>query len=272
MIGDFEVTSLSDGTIKLPIALLLQGNKEDIKALLNRSFLGEEVETSINAYLINTGPKLILVDTGRGAIGNVLNSLQSAGYQPDQIDEIYLTHMHSDHVGGLAAKTQRVFLNATVYAAKTEADHWLSDNNIEAAPDNARRFYLAARASITPYIEAGKFQTFEGNSTFMPGITAEPSPGQTLVLWGDIIHAAAVQFENPSVTISFDSDNKTAAKSREQLLAEAAKNDWLIGGAHLSFSGFGHVQKKQGQRLHLHPPKLLYLEIAVWPDLLKKYL
>lgn len=264
MVGDFEITALSDGVNKRLVEQqlqLLRGNKEKIKDLLVRAYPDGQLESAVNAFLINTGSKLALVDAGNGSMGsptmgNVINNLRAAGYQPEDIDEIYLTHMHADHVGGLVVGAERAFPNATVYANQVEADHWLSDSKLNAAPADTKRFYQSAKTAITPYINAGRFKTFEGNVQLMPGIRAEAlfghtpghtayfieSKGKTLVLWGDIIHVAAVQFADPSVTISFDSDETEAAKTRQQILTQAAKNDWLIGGAHLSFPGLGHVR------------------------------
>lgn len=279
MVGDFEVTVLSDGTNKRLVEQqlqLLQGDKEQIKELLVSSYPDGQIETTVNAFLINTGLKLVLVDAGNGrmgspTMGNVMNNLVAAGYQPESIDEIYLTHMHADHVGGLVAGADRAFPNATVYANAIETEYWMSDSNMDAAPADAKRTYQAAKAAIIPYINAGRFKTFEGNTRLTPGIRAETtfghtpghiayfieSKGETLVLWGDIIHVAAVQFEDPTVTISYDSDKAEAAKTRQQILTEAAKNDWLIGGAHLSFPGIGHVRTKHDDGyilLPLDPP------------------
>jgi glyoxylase-like metal-dependent hydrolase (beta-lactamase superfamily II) len=114
MLGDFEVTALSDGTVKLPVRdLLTRTTPARVDAALKRSFLANPVETSVNAYLINTGSKLVLVDTGAaGLFGPTLGSLQAnlkaAGYQPEQVDEIYITHMHPDHVGGLVGRRPRL--------------------------------------------------------------------------------------------------------------------------------------------------------------------
>jgi len=268
-VGAFEVTALSDGINMRPVAQLLQllqGDRAEVEAVLNRSYPEGQIPSSTNAFLVNTGAKLVLVDAGNGsmgspAMGNVVNNLRAAGCQPERIDEIFLTHMHGDHVGGLVAKAERVFPNATVYANKTEAEYWLSDGNMNAAPDAAKRTFLAAKAALTPYINAGKFKTFEGNTGLIPGIRTEEafghtpghtmyvieSKGETLVLWGDIMHAAAVQFENPSVAISYDSDPVEAVKSRQQILADAAKNGWLIGGVHLLFPGFGNVRANDGK-------------------------
>jgi glyoxylase-like metal-dependent hydrolase (beta-lactamase superfamily II) len=261
MVGDYEVTALSDGTNMMPAVQLLQGNKDKIKALLGKNYLDETVETSINAFLINTGSKLVLVDTGIGkmgtpAEGKLVDNLRATGYQPEQVDEILLTHLHNDHVAGLVANSERVFKNATVYANKLDVDYWLSDSNMNAAPAEYKSFYQIARDGITPYINAGKFQTFEGNMSFLPGISGQEavghtpghtmylveSKGQKLLLMGDVIHVAAVQFEDPLVTIAYDVDSAKAAAARKEVLDEVAKSGLLIGGAHLSFPGFGHVQ------------------------------
>jgi glyoxylase-like metal-dependent hydrolase (beta-lactamase superfamily II) len=268
MVGDFEVILLSDGVNKRLVEQQLQllyGNKEKMTDMLARAYPDGQMESTVNAFLINTGAKLVLVDTGNGkmgssSMGNVIHNLRAAGYQPEKIDEVYLTHMHGDHIGGLVSGEECVFPNATVYAQKREAEYWLSDSNLNAAPANAKRGFQAAKTILTPYINSGKFKTFEGNVQLSPGIRAEAlfghtpghtayfveSKGQTLVLWGDIIHVAAVQFEDPSVTIAYDSDKAEAAKTRQQILSEAANNHWLIGGAHIEFPGLGYVQTNGG--------------------------
>ena len=265
MVGDFEVIMLSDGINQRPVvqqSQLLQGNREKIKDVLERAYPDGQIEGTVNAFLVNTGSKLVLIDTGNGkmgspTMGNVIDNLRAAGYQPEQIDEIYLTHMHGDHVGGLVSGMERVFANATVYANQREADYWLGDGNRDAA----KRTFQAVKETITPYIRAGMFKTFEGNIQLTSGIRAEAlfghtpghtayvieSKGTTLVLWGDIIHVAAVQFEDPSITIAYDSDKDEAATARQQILAEAVKNNWLIGGAHIAYPGIGHVQVNGGE-------------------------
>ena len=125
MVGDFEVTAISDGTVKLPMLKLMNNQPpEKIAEALKRGFLTEMVETSVNTYLINTGSKLVLVDTGAAGLfgptlGNLLANLKAAGYQPEQVDEIYITHMHPDHVGGLMAQGSIAFPNATLRDRKS---------------------------------------------------------------------------------------------------------------------------------------------------------
>ena len=263
MLGDFEITVLSDGTVQLPVdKLLTNTSSEKTRQALQQYHLHSPLETSVNGYLINTGNKLVLIDAGAGSLfgptlGKLRSNLQAAGYTPEQIDEIYITHMHADHVGGLMDGAKMAFPNALVRADRHDADYWLSQANMDQAPTDMKGFFQGAMASINPYIQAGHFKTFEGSTELLPGIRAVPayghtaghsiyrieSRGQTLVLWGDLIHVAAVQFEHPAVTIQFDSDSKAAAKARLAAFTHAAQAGTLIGAAHLSFPGLGYLRK-----------------------------
>jgi glyoxylase-like metal-dependent hydrolase (beta-lactamase superfamily II) len=262
MLGDFEVTALSDGTVALPVDKLLTNTTaaKSTKALA-RSFLKAPLDTSVNGYLINTGTQLILIDSGAAGLfgptlGNLVANLKAAGYQPEQVDEIYITHMHADHVGGLMNGDKLAFPNATVRADQHDADFWLSQANLDKAPADAKGFFQGAMASLNPYVAAGKFKAFDGDTELVPGIKAVAahghtpghsiykveSQGQTLVLWGDLMHVAAVQFGDPSVTIQFDTDSKNAAIQRKRAYAEAAKQGYMVGSAHISFPGLGHLR------------------------------
>ena len=262
MLGDFEVTALSDGTAALEVGKLLTNTTPaKVKKALARAFLKDPVETSVNSYLINTGAKLVLVDAGTAnlfgpTLGKLAANLKAAGYQPEQVDEVYLTHLHPDHVGGLVDGGKIAFANAIVRADKREADFWLSQSNMDAAPKDAKGFFQGAMASLNPYVAAGKFKPFDGDTELAPGISAHASYGHTkghttyvieskgekLALWGDLMHVAAVQFPAPAVTIQFDTDSKAAARQRKKAYANAAKGGYWIAAAHISFPGIGHVR------------------------------
>ena len=139
MLGSFEVTALSDGVIRLPAdKLLLNTTPQQIAAGLAERHQSLPVVTSVNAYLINTGDKLVMIDSGAGQLlgdgpGKLVDNLRAAGYQPEQVDEIYLTHMHPDHLGGLTHDGKAVFPNAVVRAASRDADFWLSADQLKRA-------------------------------------------------------------------------------------------------------------------------------------------
>ncbi|MEO5764667.1 MAG: MBL fold metallo-hydrolase [Casimicrobiaceae bacterium] len=262
MLGDFEVTAVSDGTVDLEVAKLLTRTTPALaKQALRRAFLDDPVETSVNAYLVNTGAKLVLIDAGAGklfgpTLGGLVASLKAAGYQPEQVDEIYVTHMHSDHVGGLAEGGKAVFPNAVVRADRRDADFWLSQKTLDAAAKDDKGFIEGAMASLKPHVDAERFKTFDGDTELVPGVKAlaarghtpghaiyaVESKGQKLVLWGDLMHVAAVQFPDPAVTIKFDTDSKAAAAQRQKAYADAAKNRYWVAAAHLPFPGIGHLR------------------------------
>ena len=264
MLGDFEITALSDGTVGLPVDKLLTNTTPgQVGKALAASFVKAPLETSVNAYLVNTGAKLVLVDTGAAGLfgptlGKLLVNLKAAGYTPEQVDAVVITHMHADHVGGLMAGDKLAFPNATVHADKHDADYWLSQANLDKAPADAKDFFKGAMASLNPYVQAGKFKPFDGDTELVPGVRAKAarghtpghtvyvaeSKGQKLVFWGDLMHVAAVQFAQPSVTIQFDTDSKAAAVQRKKAYADAAKSGHWVAASHLAFPGIGHLRSE----------------------------
>jgi glyoxylase-like metal-dependent hydrolase (beta-lactamase superfamily II) len=261
-LGSFEVTAVSDGTVKLPVDQLLTNIKPTtLEQLLARSYLKAPVETSVNGYLVNTGNKLVLIDTGAAGLfgptlGKLLANLKASGYKPEQVDEIYITHMHPDHVGGLMEGGKMAFPNAVVRAHVKEGGFWLSETNLAQAPADAKGFFQGAMASLNPYVAAGKLKPFDGETELVPGIRAIPATGHTpghtvyaveseghrLVVWGDLMHVAAVQFVQPAVTIAFDVDSKAAAPQRIKHYADAAKKGYFVAVAHVSFPGIGQLR------------------------------
>ena len=279
MLGDFEITALSDGTHPFPVhkvlsktslsdgetLLLDQSTPGETDALLAESRLAVPVAGSINAFLINTGSGLILVDSGAGSLygdccGRLIENMRSSGYAPEQVDEIYLTHLHADHVGGIAPNGKMAFPNAVLRVSQADADYWLKDANEAAAPALLTSMFEGDKASLKPYIDAGRFKPFAYGAELSPGITPIASPGHTpghsfyavesrgekLLLWGDVVHVAPVQFPDPAVTVTYDSDAGMAESERLAIFADAAQKGYWIGAAHISFPGLGHVNAKDG--------------------------
>lgn len=263
-LGDFTVTALSDGTLPIPTLNLLQNAKPgEVKKLLNQAFQTTDVDESVNAFLIKADNRFILVDAGTGLLfGPSLNkleySLKGAGVSPAQISDILITHIHTDHTGGLMDGTRMVFPNATLHMDKRELAYWLSPANRDRAAASDKHYFDEAVSKVKPYADAGKVQVFDGATTLFPGIRSVPSPGHTpghsfyqlqskgekLLFWGDLVHVADVQMHDPAVTIAFDVDPKQAALTRKKTLADAAAGRYWIAGAHMTFPGIGHLSKE----------------------------
>src|SRR5229473_2228618 len=226
-VGDLEVTSLFDGGGQFEIGWL-SGTKTVMADIANT--LQEQphfLDAADWGFLVNNGKQVILVDAGAGewwgggAFGRLGASLRSAGYTPEQVDLVVITHMHSDHIGGLSTRDgKRLFPNAELYVAKAEADFWLSHE-------------IAEGIKIVP---------LPGHT---PGHTGYEfsSKGQKILFWGDIIHAASAQLKHPEVSAVFDIDPAAAVATRANLLPVLAKEDVLIGSPHLPFPGLGRLHR-----------------------------
>ena len=276
-LGKVEVTVLSDGIIPLPTDQLLTHIKP---ALVDRelaaSFIKEPYPTSVNCFLLNFGSRLVLIDTGGGTtlgptLSHLMTNLRASGYEPDQVDDILLTHMHMDHEGGLASNGVRAFPNAILHADEREAKYWLNPEDEKRASDNASmhrsdqqaQFVLnnfkETRKSIQPYLDAARVKWFHGEEEVLPGIRAISAQGHTpghtmfsvvsdgarILFWGDIVHVAEVQLTRPQTTIIFDNDATRARTERLKVLKEVGSQGDLIAGSHLTFPGLGHLRWSQ---------------------------
>ncbi|MGL4620503.1 MBL fold metallo-hydrolase [Chroococcidiopsis sp.] len=261
-LGDFTITALSDGTLPQDLHTVLSNtNPAQTDRLLQKSFLTNPVEASINAFLIDTGDRQVLVDTGAGSFfgpklgGKLQASLKTAGYTPSEIDAILLTHIHSDHSGGLVDAGQLVFPTATIYVSKPEVDFWFDRANAKRSNVDEKYFDEAAK-TVKPYLNAGKLKSFSGETTILPGITTHPTPGHTpghssyvatskgesIEFWGDIVHFASVQLPKPEITVAYDVDRDAAAAQRKKQFARVEASRLLVAGAHLPFPGVGHLR------------------------------
>jgi glyoxylase-like metal-dependent hydrolase (beta-lactamase superfamily II) len=262
-IGSVEVTALSDGTVALPLAKLYTNTTEEhAQSALTDAFLPDIIPTSVNAFLINTGERLVLIDAGTGAylgtsLGKLVANIEASGYKTHDIDDVVLTHIHTDHSGGLVSNGKRTFSNATLRVSEREAKFWLSADNAKAATGIVKQHFAEADQCVTPYVKAGKFETFADNAAPVPGlgsilyaghtpghsaITLE-SEGQKIVFWGDITHGDMLQFDEPGVAIEFDIDQKAAVATRDLAFRQAVDGKYLVAGAHIAFPGIGHVRQ-----------------------------
>lgn len=218
----------------------------------------------MNAFVVRIGSHLVLIDSGSAdcfgpTMGRMLDNLKAAGFKPEDIDTVLLTHLHPDHACGITTPDGKAaFPNATVWASSKDAGFWLDSASGARLPADQRSFVKMAQDAVAPYASTGRFKTFEDGDAIVPGISVVPSNGHTpghssylvssgaekLLVWGDIVHFHAVQLPHPEVTIEVDVEPAGAVASRKRILAETARNKWLVAAAHHPFPGLGHVRSE----------------------------
>lgn len=188
--------------------------------------------------------------------GNVVSNIKYAGYSPAQIDDVYITHLHPDYIGGLVENNRAVFTGATVWVDKKEADYWLNDKNKAQETAVNQPFFAQAQQALAPYSKNGKVK-FYSQPSLNNGVTVLSSPGHTpghvfykitrrnnsLFIVGDILHVGDVQFENPGVAIRFDTDPQKATETRLRDFHQFMLEGDAIAAAHLPFPGVGYILK-----------------------------
>lgn len=269
--GQTQITALLDGTNFISPSLFKGLSEQQIHESLKKYYADQAkgVQTSINAFLVNTGHSLVLVDSGAASclgshLGSVLSNLKASGYQPEQVDSILLTHLHPDHVCGISQNGVANFPNATVYVSATEANYWLSPEQLNKIPKEKQAGYLATvekiKQAIAPYQAKQRFKTYKFGDQIQ-GFKVINSNGHTLghtsyelkttnetiVFVGDIVHSHSIQFDHPETSIAYDADPKQAVATRLKLFAEFAKHGETIAAPHLPFPGIGHIYSADGK-------------------------
>ncbi len=259
-VGEALVTALNDGQFVLPPEILLGITPEEREALLRAGGRRPPFHTAVNTFLLQWSGRTVLVDAGIGKLfgdagGRLPGNMRAAGVAPDDVTDIVLTHLHSDHVGGLLDDSGApAFPNAALWVAETEAAFWESDANKAAAPEARRDTFDMARRVLAQY--AARLHRF-AYGEIMPGLVAESMPGHTpghtgfmltsggeqLLIWADVFHVPAVQAARPDVGTGFDTDPAQATATRRTVLERAVTEDLLVTGMHMAFPGFARISR-----------------------------
>lgn len=254
-VGKFKVVALFDGYVDLHLQNIVKGDSQFEHPYLQATSPNDVIQIPINVYLVDMGSRVVLVDVGLAGYegsqsGLLLQALQKAGYEPDQITDILITHLDPDHVAGLLTKDgQKAFKNAWLYVSKQDLAYWVYEQQLY--PQLSQ---LMAKL-IVPY----KLQTFLPNQKLFDGVSVYSMPGHTpghsgflfesdgqkLLFWGDVVHIHELQFSHPGISLTDDSDSAQAIETRKNLFEKASSESILVAGAHIPYPGIGWVRKTE---------------------------
>jgi glyoxylase-like metal-dependent hydrolase (beta-lactamase superfamily II) len=262
-IGNYELTALSDGLWERPIddKFVRNADPAEVRKVMTDGFLPatDKLPIPFTALLVNTGSKLVLIDTGSGGqmaatAGTFNANLAAAGVAPVQIDIILISHFHPDHINGIKTKDdERYFPNAEIKVPQGEWDFWMDESLLgRAAPEikgyvlNARRIFRNIAKDVT---------RFAPGAELAPGISAIGATGHTpghsafsvaagndsVLVLSDTSNHPKLFVRHPEWQPVLDMDGEAAVATRRTLLDRAASDRMLVQGYHFPFPGSGHI-------------------------------
>lgn len=250
IVGDFSVIPVQDDTGEMSASLFKTGDSTVIKTYMPKG----KIPSTTNLFVVKSPKNTVLIDAGAGPGTTLAKKLKMLGIAVDDINMVLITHGHFDHVGGLATDGKPTFPNAKIMMAEKERVLY-EDSSIARLPQEYQRYYVPANQVLKIY--GAKVSTFIPGNTICEGITSFDlkghtagqsgffieSRGQRLLIAGDFLHIAAVQFPHPEYSLVYDSDVDQAAKTRQLLFEKAATEKFPVAGVHIAFPGIGNIRK-----------------------------
>ena len=263
-IGSMELTAIYDGVWYRPIdeKFIRNANYGDVQRAMSDAFMpAEQLATPFTTLLVNTGKKLILLDTGTGGqvastAGSFGANLIAAGIDPKTIDQIVISHFHPDHINGIKTKDNGlIFPNAEILVPEAEWAFWSDDANMRAASDGLKTVFHNVRRIFTDI--AKDVTRYRPGKVVAPGVEMVDAPGHTpghtvfalqsgndsMLVLSDTTQHPALFARNPEWQPQFDIDGATAVTTRKKLLDRAAADRMLVTGYHFPFPACGHIVK-----------------------------
>jgi glyoxylase-like metal-dependent hydrolase (beta-lactamase superfamily II) len=276
-VGTYECTSINDGarTFPMPDKFVANASKDDALAAADAAYMPKGMVTiPFNPQLINTGSKLILIDTGngianfegsKGAVGRTLQNLAAAGVDPKSIDIVLLSHLHPDHTNGIRlADGAMAFPNAEIMVPEVDWKFWTSEENTAKAESNQMMKNYFANVKKTFAGLESKVTKYAWGKEVAPGITSISTPGHTpghtsfalqsgsskILIQSDVTNIPELFLRNPDWHVAFDVDGDLAQQTRHKFYDMAAVEKMTVVGFHFTFPSIGHVEKDgKGYRL-----------------------
>ncbi|MGL9617429.1 MBL fold metallo-hydrolase [Bradyrhizobium sp. U531] len=278
-VGSYECTSINDGarTFPMPDKFVANLSKDEALAAGEAAYMPKGMVTvPFNPQLINTGSKLVLIDTGngianfeasKGAVGRTLQNLQAAGVDPKNIDVVLLSHLHPDHTNGIRlADGGLAFPNAEIMVPGKDWEFWTSADNAAKAESNPMMKNYFANVKKTFAGLESKVTKFEWGKEVAPGITSIATPGHTpghtsfavasgdakVLIQSDVTNIPEFFLRNPDWHVMFDADPALAQETRHKFYDMAVAEKATVIGFHFTFPSVGHVEK-DGAKYRLIP-------------------
>ncbi|MGY8667996.1 MBL fold metallo-hydrolase [Bradyrhizobium sp. UFLA05-109] len=278
-VGSYECTSINDGarTFPMPDKFVTNIPKEEALAAADAAYMPKGMVTiPFNPQLINTGSKLVLIDTGngianfeasKGAVGRTLQNLAAAGVDPKSIDVVLFSHLHPDHTNGVRLADGTVaFPNAELMVPAKEWEFWTSDENAAKAQSNEMMKNYFANVKKTFAGLETKVTKYDWGKEVAPGITSIGTPGHTpghtsfavasgnakVLLQSDVTNIPELFLRNPDWHVAFDTDGALAQQTRHKFYDMAAAEKATVVGFHFTFPSIGHIEK-DGAKYRLVP-------------------
>lgn len=258
-IGDITCRILSDGHALYPTELIFAGvEPQTLSEELGIRQKNGQVASTYHCALLETPTARVLMDTGLGRLagangapaGHLVEALASAGYAPDDIDVVLISHAHPDHIGGLLTDGQVTFQRARHVMSAVEWGYWTSEDNLTQLPE---ALAAPARMLLPPLGRTGVLDAVGGDTEVTRGIHLLSAPGHTpghcvvavesngslLTLLADAI-IDELQFAHQEWVSAFDHSPEETVATRKRLLADAAKHDADLLAYHIGH--FGRVE------------------------------
>ncbi len=263
-IGSYELTALYDGIWYRPITdkFIRNAPFAEVEHALDAAFMPhDKLATPFTALVVNTGGKLVLIDTGTGgqispSAGELRDNLMAAGIDPNAVDQIVISHFHPDHINGIKDKDNNpIFPNAEIMVPEPEWAFWMDDANLNAASADLKPTFLNQRRIFADI--ARQVTHYQPGKEVAPGIVTLPAPGhtpghtvfaihsgnQSLLALSDTAQHPAVFARHPNWQAAFDVDGPQAVATRKKIFDRAAADRMLITGYHFPFPACGHLIK-----------------------------